>query len=501
MATKLNKKQQAAAEKLRRWREDPVSFVVEVFNTIPDPWQVEALRAFARERRISMQACKGPGKTATLAWMAWNFMVTRPYPKIAATSITAENLSDNLWAELSKWMNRSQMLKDEFLWTKTRVVHRKHAANWFMTARTWPKTGDETQQADTLAGLHEDYMLFLLDESGGIPNAVMATAEAALASGVECKLVQAGNPTTLGGPLHRASTTDRNQWYVIEITSDPENPNRTPRVSIQWAREMIDRYGREHPWVLVNVMGKFPPSSLNGLFSEEDVDAAMSRHIKENDYRYSQKRLGIDVARFGDDKTIILPRQGLRIFKWEEMRTQDSFQIASKISQMKYSEQSEAEFIDDTGGWSAGVQDVYNRSHPALIPVNFASKADDPRYINKRAEMYWRFAEWMKRGALPKSTELKKALLATKYYFVGNKIQLIEKDIIKQEIGFSPDEADAAATTFAVGEQDSTAGSIELVPGVRLTADRGIVYAGGHDRRAMDADPYSDAKMRELFGD
>ncbi len=500
MSTKLNKKAQEAAEKIRRWREDPVSFVVEVFNVMPDPWQVDALKAFARERRISMQACKGPGKTATLAWMMWNFMATRPYPKIAATSITAENLSDNLWAELSKWMNRSQWLKDEFLWTKTRVVNKKHAANWFMTARTWPKTGDETQQADTLAGLHEDYMLFVLDESGGIPNAVMATAEAALASGIECKLVQAGNPTTLNGPLHRASTTDRNQWYVIEITSDPESPNRTPRVSAQWAQEMIDRYGREHPWVLVNVMGKFPPSSLNGLFSEEDIEAAFSRQVKEADYRSAQKRLGIDVARFGDDKTIIVPRQGLRVFKWEEMRSQDSFQIASKIAQMKIAEKSEVEFIDDTGGWSAGVQDVFNRAHSSLVPVNFASKSDDPRYMNKRAEMYWRFSEWIKRGALPRSVELKKSLLATKYFFIGNKIQLIDKDLIKQEIGFSPDEADSIVTTFAVVEQESQAGSIEIAPGVRLYADRGVVYAN-HDPVTSDADPFSDAKIKALFGD
>jgi len=132
--------------------------------------------------------------------------------------------------------------------------------------------------------------------------------------------------------------------------------------------------------------------------------------------------------------------------------------------------------------------------------VNFASKSDDPRYMNKRSEMYWRFSEWIKRGALPRSVELKKSLLATKYFFIGNKIQLIDKDLIKQEIGFSPDEADSIVTTFAVVEQESQAGSIEIAPGVRLYADRGVVYAN-HDPVTSDADPFSDAKIKALFGD
>ena len=69
-----------------------------------------------------MKACKGPGKTAVEAWLAWNFLVTRDDPKIAATSITADNLADNLWAEMAKWQQRSPyLLTAHFEWTKTRI--------------------------------------------------------------------------------------------------------------------------------------------------------------------------------------------------------------------------------------------------------------------------------------------------------------------------------------------------------------------------------------------
>src|SRR6185369_7280405 len=104
------------------------------------------------------------------------------------------------------------------------IFRRGHKEVWFMSARTWPKSGNPQQQADTLAGLHADYVCFILDESGGIPQSVMVAAEAALSSCVEGHILQAGNPTALDGPLYAASK-DRIEngggWRVFEITGDP----------------------------------------------------------------------------------------------------------------------------------------------------------------------------------------------------------------------------------------------------------------------------------------
>src|SRR5580698_10488659 len=106
---------------LRHWHQHPADFVREVFDVVPDPWQVEVLEAFPHRQRLAMKACKGPGKTAVEAWLAWNFLLTRDHPKIAAVSITAENLADNLWSEMAKWQQRSAVLKAGFEWTKTRI--------------------------------------------------------------------------------------------------------------------------------------------------------------------------------------------------------------------------------------------------------------------------------------------------------------------------------------------------------------------------------------------
>ena len=71
-----------SADKIRRWREDPAYFVRDQFGVEPDAWQLEVLEAFPHSPRLAMKACKGPGKTALLAWCAWNFLASRPHPKV-----------------------------------------------------------------------------------------------------------------------------------------------------------------------------------------------------------------------------------------------------------------------------------------------------------------------------------------------------------------------------------------------------------------------------------
>lgn len=435
---------------LTRWREQPDRFVREVFGIVPDAWQDDVLRAFPTAPRLAMKACKGPGKTAVEAWLAWNFLLTRQHPKVAATSITADNLADNLWAEMAKWRAKSPLLQATFEWTKTRIFARHHPETWWMSARTWTKSADSQQQGNTLAGLHADYILFILDESGGIPDAVMASAEAALSSCVEGHIVQAGNPTHLDGPLYRACTTERALWHVTEISADPDDPKRSSRVKAEWAREQIQKYGRDNPWVLVNVFGTFPPGSLNTLIGPDECRAATRRFYRPEDYAGAARVLGVDVARFGDDASVIFPRQGLAAFGPTKMRNVDGTQGAGAVARKWQDWGADAVFIDDTGGWGASWIDNLRRLGREPIGVGFASRPNDPRYENKRTEIYFEAIEWIKAGgALPDCPELIAALSQTTYSFKGDRLLLEPKDQIKSRLGYSPDDADAFALTFA----------------------------------------------------
>jgi hypothetical protein len=439
---------------IKRWQTDPSQMVRDLFNVEPDTWQIDVLNNFQKHQRIALKASKGPGKSTVLSWCAWNFLLTRPHPKIAATSISKDNLSDGLWTEMAKWMNKSLLLKHMFTWNKTRIFCNEYPETWYMSSRTWSKSADSQSQADTLAGLHADYLLFIIDEAGGVPDAVVAAAEAGLATGIETKLLMAGNPTHLSGPLYRATTKERHLWFLKEITSDPDDPDRAPRVSIKWAREQVEKYGRDNPWVLVNVFGQFPPSSLNTLLGPNDVSKAMGKHLTPDVYEASQKRLGIDCARFGDDKSVIFPRQGLAAFRPVELRDARTNEIASRVMLSKSRWKSELEFVDDTGGYGAGVVDSLIQAGQNPTPVNFAGKADDPtQFVNKRAEIYFRMANWIKRGgAIPNMPELAGELTAPTYTFKNGKFLIEPKDQIKERLGRSPDLSDALALTFSVEE-------------------------------------------------
>jgi len=440
-----------AADNIRRWREKPTQFVRDVFGVEPDPWQADILDAFPHNQRQAMSACKGPGKSCLLAWLAWNFLATRLHPKIAATSITADTLADTLWAEMAKWQIKSPFLTAAFVWQKTRIFAKDHPETWFMSARSWAKAANSEQQANTLAGLHADYIMFLIDEAGGIPDAVMAAAEAALASCVEGHLVIAGNPTHLAGPLYRAFTSERHLWSLTHITGDPDDPKRSPRISVQWAREQIEKYGRDNAFVKVNVFGEFPPASLNALIGIDEVQASMKRYYREYEIGAAPKILGVDVAREGDDASVIARRQGIQAFKVLKYRNINSTQGASHVSREWSEWGADACFIDMTGGFGSGWYDQLALMGRNAIGVQFSQSATNPaRYYNKRAEMYFEFAEWIKRGgALPESPEITAALTQTNYAFKGDKLILEPKEIIKAKIGYSPDEADAFALTFA----------------------------------------------------
>jgi len=445
-----------AKAKLDRWRAYPVEMVVEEFGVTPDPWQAEALTAFAERgvQRLGLRACKGPGKTSTLAWLILNFLATRPSPKIICTSITEANLDTNLWPELDKWMSRSAFFRAAFQWTKTRVQYRADPNNWFAVARSWPKQANAEQQADALAGVHADHVMGVIDESGGVPQAIMATLEAILSSCIEGKLVQAGNPTHTTGPLYRACTLDAHLWRMITITGDPDNPRRSSRISLEWAQQQIASYGRDNPWVKVNVLGEFPDASINALLGVEEVQAAMDRHLRKDQYDWAQKRLGVDVARFGDDRTVIFPRQGMAAFRPVVLRHLRTTDIAARVAQCRRDWGSEMELIDDTGHWGHGVLDNLLAAGIPSIGINFAGKALNPRYRNRRAEMWLEGAKMIKGGgALPKMPEMIGELTEPTYTFINGVFVLEEKDQIKERLGRSPDLADAYMLTHAMPDQ------------------------------------------------
>lgn len=456
---------------LRRWRDDCASFVRENFGVTPDPWQQEALDAWNTHSSMLLLACKGPGKTAFLAWMALHFIATWPNAQVVCTSVSRENLRDNLWKEISYWYDKSPFLKAFFKLTTERVACKAAENTWWISARGWAKGADEKEQTNVLAGFHGDNVMFAGDEASSYSRGFVAAVEAIQAnmvagSGRRAKILFAANPTDPLGAIHDIDVSQRardgvdepGRYKVVNITADPDDPKRTPRVSVEWAREQIRKWGRENPYVLVNVFGRFPPHAINSLLSVDDVKAAVERSkmLTPAMYEDAQPRLGIDPSRYGDDPTVIVRRQGLMCFPivWEhrhEKGAKVGTDIKHAVLKSENVARTEARYIDATGGWGASAWDALQTHGLDIENVQFHGPPQDDMYANRRAEIWMRMARWIAGGgAIPNDPDLIEELCTATYtHTPSNKFLLEPKDDMKDRLGRSPNKADALALTFA----------------------------------------------------
>jgi phage terminase large subunit len=438
--------------RVRRWKRSALEFVVECLGVQPDEWQRDVLEAVVVNQRIAMKACKGPGKSTVMAWIVWWFLTTRLHAKVVCTSITGSNLKDGLWSELAKWQKKSPLLLKLFQWNAERITMREHPETWFASARSWGADADKAQQANTLAGIHADNVMFVLDEVSDYPDGVVAAAEGALATGRETKLIVAGNPTRTSGPMYRIFTKDRALWWGIEITGDPDDPKCAPRVDKTWARQQIATWGRDSNFVRINVLGMFPLGQADTLISADVAGAASKRVVTEPDFMWSPKILGVDCARFGDDRSCLFPRQGRLAMQAKTFREIDLMQLTGNVVNYIEVWEPDAVFVDVTGLGSGVVDRLHELGYSQTFGIEFGGKAlNAKKYCNKRTEMWADMAEWYPQGATPDDDELISEVTAPSFKFRSNGQMVLEsKDDMKKRGLASPDKADALALTFAM---------------------------------------------------
>jgi hypothetical protein len=185
------------------------------------------------------------------------------------------------------------------------------------------------------------------------------------------------------------------------------------------------------------------------LISLAEVHDAAGRHMKITDYQYSPRVLGVDPARFGDDRSVIFPRQGLSAFPPLVFKGMDNMDLASRVIQKAVDWQADAIFIDAGNG--SGVIDRIRQLGHDCVEVWFGGKSSDVSYHDKRTEIWCEMAGWLRMGgAIPNDVALKQDLAGPTYKFdhLGRK-WLESKDELKKRGLPSPDLGDALALTFS----------------------------------------------------
>jgi len=458
----------------------------------PDAWACELLDSIGRDVRergfdgthavapiqYAVSSGHGIGKSAMAAWITLWIMSTRPHSKGVVTANTAAQLSSKTWAGVSSWLSRS-VNKHWFQITTgkgaMRLVHKQYPDSWRVDAQT-----SQEENSESFAGLHaaSSTPWYLFDEASAIPAKIWEVAEGGKTDGEPMHFVF-GNPTRNTGAFAECFGKQRHRWNVRQIDS------RTVAITNKkLLAEWVKDYGEDSDFVKVRVRGVFPNASSLQFIARELVDIAMSRLPTAERFIGRTCAVGVDVARFGDDQSVIFTRVGrdgvgIPIKRFREL---DTMQLASKVAEhidyLKTMHLSPVVFVDG-GGVGGGVIDRLRQLNHDVIEVQFGGKADEPKkYLNKRAEMWGRVKAWLGIGCLPKDEAMVTDLTSVEYQFTpADQIQLESKEHMKQRGLASPDDGDAIALTFAYP-----------VPEYQLPKEPASGARNGRDRR--DYDPY-----------
>jgi len=443
---------------VQRFVYDPYGFVLWAFpwgsgelegEEGPDVWQARQLMevgsTWLDDPEATIQEAiasgHGIGKSAQVSWLILWMMATRPFLAGWVTANTKTQLTSKTWRELAVWHNRL-ICRHWFKWSPTRFFHVDHPKTWGVDAIPW-----SAHNSEAFAGLHAKHVLMMMDEASGIDDVIWEVASGAMTTPRAAWFVF-GNPTKNTGMFRECFGRNRHRWRCRQI--DSRSCKKTNKAKLQ---EWIDDNGLDSDYVRVRVRGEFPRVGTNQLISSEDVQLARDFEIPSEDHLHFPITIGVDVARFGQDETVVLVRQGRKVLEIKAYRGLNNIQAGARVAEI-YREYGEGTIQVDEVGLGGGVVDYLNTAGYPVIGVNAGSRADDDRrYYNKRAEMWHRMSKWLETSVdIPDDPVLCDQLVALEYeYDLKERIKLERKEDLKERLpGLgSPDRAEALALTFA----------------------------------------------------
>lgn len=433
-------------------------------KTGPEPWQRRLLLKLGDhiKNNIEMQSLgldmnvwksarasgHGVGKSAIVAWLILFFMSTRVDTRGVVTANTQFQLEDKTWPELAKWHNLI-INKHWFDWSPTGITFAAYPEekrkNYKITAATVSE-----QKTEAFAGLHNEgkAVLVIFDEASGIPPKIWEVSEGALTDG-EGFFFAFGNPTRPDGDFADCFSKHAHLYDTEHIDS-----REVSHTNKQALRSIIEKYGEDSDEVKVRIKGEFPSQSFNGFISVEAVRGAQERELEVLDHM-AGLIMAIDVARFGNDSSVIGFRQGrdARSIQRKKFKGLTITKLAEVAMREADRFRPDAIVVEATGV-GAGLVDIMRDRGYKVTEVHPGAAAHEFNlYVNRRAEYWSDMAKWIEEeGCIPDDKDLFDQLTTIRYSLDRHeqRVKLEPKEEIKKRGLPSPDDADMLALTFAV---------------------------------------------------
>ena len=435
----------------------------------PDVWAVDFLTELGEEVRkrgfdgvnsvepirFCTSSGHGIGKSAMVAWLILWIMSTRPNCKGTVTANTAQQLRSKTFSELSKWADMS-ITKSWFTLNTGSMgslnMYAKSApAKWRVDGQT-----SEERNSESFAGQHaaNSTSFYVFDEASAIPDKVWDTSEGGLSDG-EPMFFAFGNPTRNTGRFYENMMGRFRHRYNRRFI-DSRDVKITNKETFQ---TMIDDRGIESDFVKVRVLGQFPSAGDLQFIPGDWVRDCINLDVVVQPH--DPLVMGVDVARFGGDQSVIHMRQGRdhEAHPMQKFMGVDTMELAARVAETANRLRPDSIFIDG-GGVGGGVVDRCRQLGLDVIEINFGNKATDTQYANMRAQCWGNMKDAIKDGIrLPDDPDLVADLTGLEYgYNLRNQVQLERKEDAKKRGIASPDLADAIALTYAMPVMPTRAG-------------------------------------------
>lgn len=463
------------ADLIRRWASDPELFVREGLRVKRiSKQQLEGLRelkklvvarlkladgakltseelGYAKKYGMSIMSGHGTGKDAFLAWAILWFLFCFPNPKIPCTAPTQHQLRDVLWGEVHKWMRHSALehsraetgfdITEWITWGADRIFYTEaKGREWFAVARTCNTRASAEEQAGTLQGFHEDFLMICIDEASEVPDPVIRPLEATMTG--KCNFViYVFNPTKSTGFAIDSQTASRGRFIALRWNAeDSEN------VSPESCERIAEKYGRDSNAYRIRVLGLPPKADPDTLIPWDWVMSCVEQDLEP--LPEDPLIMAIDVGRFGEDKSIIMTARGPVVEDIVEFQGIDTEQLANWAMGMIHEFEPIAVMVDVVG-IGAGVADKLRHrvGGCSIFDVNTSEvPAEQPdRFFKLRDELWWKVrTRFEKRDiSIPKDDELMGELTVVKYEPDDRRIKVESKKQMRSRGLASPNKADA----------------------------------------------------------
>lgn len=389
------------------------------------------------------------GKTTAIAAAALWFLLTTFPVKVVVVASSGQQLNDTLWKELGILVRKMPAaFQAQIEMTTDQIKLKANPDASFIAARTGNR-----EKPEVIQGLHSENLVLFFDEASGIDEIVFEYAMGSMST-PGAKTVLTGNPTRSQGYFFNAFFGSDKLWSKHKVSCSD-----SPTVDPAYPKEVAASFGENSNVYRVRVLGEFPVSDDDTLLSRELVEAATTRDVVITPM--SPVIWGVDVARFGNDRSALAKRRGNTLLEpiknWRKKDTMETTDLVVAEFFNEHPDFRPQEILVDVIGVGAGVVDALRKKNLPNVDVKginvSESAASKEQYYQLRDELWYLAKDWFasRDCKIPNDTELVDELITPTYKIIeaNGKLKIEAKSDMKKRTRRSPDLADAFCLTFA----------------------------------------------------